>query len=152
MCAGNAYFLPLDRGPKADEYGHQRRSTHRISALPVLHTRTRSASLCQTYSLIRSFLRLKTPRPDGPRTNLHATASPMVRVWGTPEYNTWHNEESRVGGEWEVAFRDMLVTQPTTREGALALIDCFLETKREMIGKDCLALLKRLSGFLRQAA
>jgi hypothetical protein len=58
----------------------------------------------------------------------------------------------RVGGGWEVAFRDMLVTQPTTREGALALIDCFLETEREMIGKDCLALLTRLSGFLRQAA
>jgi hypothetical protein len=46
----------------------------------------------------------------------------------------------------------MLVTQPTTREGALALIDCFLETEREMIGKDCLAVLQRLSGFLRRAA
>jgi hypothetical protein len=78
-------------------------------------------------------------QPDGP-------------CWGTPEYHTWHSEESRIGGEWEVAFRDMLVTQPTTREGALALIDCFLETEREMIGKDCLALLKRLSGFLRQGA
>jgi hypothetical protein len=77
-------------------------------------------------------------RPDGP--------------WGTPQYNTWHNEEARVGGEWERAFQDMLGIQPTTREGARALIDCFLETEREMIGSDCLALLKRLRAFLQAAS
>lgn len=75
--------------------------------------------------------------PDGP--------------WGTPEYNSWHDEESRIGGEWENAFQAMLGTQPTTREGALALIDCFLETEHEMIGKDCLTLLQCLRGFLRRA-
>jgi hypothetical protein len=33
---------------------------------------------------------------------------------GTPEYHTWHSEESRVGGEWEVAFRDMRYACNTT--------------------------------------
>jgi hypothetical protein len=72
--------------------------------------------------------------------------------WGTPEYNVWHDEEVRVGGAWEKAFQDMLITQPMTRQGALALIDCFLETERDMIGKDCLSLLKRLRGFLRTSS
>jgi hypothetical protein len=127
--------------------GRARAATDRNFALPVLHARTKEhiampniftdpifPAIKKSKALWATYKSTCDRQPNGP--------------WGTPEYNTWHNEESRVGGEWEKAFQNMLGTQPTTREGALALIDCFLETEREMIGNDCLALLKHLRAYL----
>jgi hypothetical protein len=57
--------------------------------------------------------------------------------WGTPEYHKWHNEESRVGREWEIAFQDMLVTQPTTREGALGPVRGLVARNRHGFSRLC---------------
>jgi hypothetical protein len=71
---------------------------------------------------------------------------------GASDYAAWHEQEERVAREFEEAFQAMLATQPTTRLGALALIDIFLETESATLDNGCLALMERLRGFLRTTA
>jgi hypothetical protein len=72
--------------------------------------------------------------------------------FGASDYGVWHEHEEQVAREFEEAFQAMLATQPTTRLGALALIDVFLETESATLDNECLALLERLRGFLRTTA
>jgi hypothetical protein len=46
----------------------------------------------------------------------------------------------------------MLATQPTTRQRAVALIDCFIESEQDMADEDYLALLESLRTYLQSAA
>ena len=71
---------------------------------------------------------------------------------GASDYGAWHEHEEKVACEFEEAFQAMLATQPTTRLGALALIDVFLETESATLDDECLALMERLRGFLRTTA
>jgi hypothetical protein len=71
---------------------------------------------------------------------------------GASDYGAWHNQEEQVAREFEEAFQAMLATQPTTRLGALALIDVFLETESAALYNECLALMERLRGFLRMTS
>jgi hypothetical protein len=47
----------------------------------------------------------------------------------------------------------MLITTPTTRQGAVALIDAFLMSESEDMDRElCLELLARLRGFLQSVS
>jgi hypothetical protein len=71
---------------------------------------------------------------------------------GASDYGAWHEKEEQVARDFEEAFQAMLATQPTTRLGALALIDVFLEIESATLDNECLALMERLRGFLRMTA
>ena len=71
---------------------------------------------------------------------------------GTPEYSEWEEHEGIVQETWSEAFNDMIATRPTTRAGALAMIDCFLLSERDDIDERSLALLGRLHAYLQTAA
>jgi hypothetical protein len=72
-------------------------------------------------------------------------------LFDAPGYGNWHKVQEAAGSEWDKAFEDMLATQPTTRSGAGALIDCFLQSERELLDENSLALVERLRTILAAA-
>ena len=42
------------------------------------------------------------------------------------EHNKWERQHNEVAGAWRDALCDLVATVPTTRQGAIALIDAFL--------------------------
>jgi hypothetical protein len=43
-----------------------------------------------------------------------------------PEHDKWQRQHNEVTANWNDAWCDVLATVPTTRQGAIALIDAFL--------------------------
>jgi hypothetical protein len=66
-----------------------------------------------------------------------------------PEHDKWQRQHNEVTAYWSVAWRDMLATVPTTRQGAIALIDAFLLFQEADTDRGhYLELLARLRAFL----
>jgi len=69
------------------------------------------------------------------------------------EHNKWERQHDEVAGAWRDAWRDLVATQPTTRQGAIALIDAFLLYHgADMDRTSYSELLARLKAFLQSAA
>jgi hypothetical protein len=68
------------------------------------------------------------------------------------EHDGWEEAQAGASDKWSTAFDDMLATQPTTRQRAVALIDCFIESEQDMADEDYLALLESLRAYLQSAA
>lgn len=69
-------------------------------------------------------------------------------LFGTPEYKRWDREQHTIGARWNDAFEKMVRTPPKTREGAAALIDCFLQCRRDFLDEEEFALLENLRTYL----
>ena len=70
-----------------------------------------------------------------------------------PEHDKWERQHNEVAGASRDAWCDLLATPPTTRQGAIALIDVFIlyqgaEVDRRLYSE----LLARLKAFLQGAA
>jgi len=78
----------------------------------------------------------------------------VAQRFGTDEHTAWESAQNKTGDRWRKAFDDLLAVQPTTRDGAVALIDWFLHTERGgcMDQADAIALIESLRGFLSSAA
>jgi hypothetical protein len=63
------------------------------------------------------------------------------------EHDQWQQQHDEVTAGWRDAWRDALATVPTTRQGAIALIDAFLMHQGADTGH-CVELLARLKVFL----
>ena len=69
------------------------------------------------------------------------------------EHVKWELQHNEVARAWRDAWCDLLAAQPTTREGAIALIDAFLLYQgADVDGGKYSELLARLKAFLRSAA
>jgi hypothetical protein len=69
------------------------------------------------------------------------------------EHNKWERQHNEVAAACRDALCDLLATAPTTRQGAIALIDAFLLCQEaDMDGTQCSELLARLKAFLQRAA
>jgi len=69
------------------------------------------------------------------------------------EHDEWERQHNKVAGAWRDALCDLLATVPTTRQGAIALIDAFLlYPEADMHRTQCSELLARLKAFLQSAA
>jgi hypothetical protein len=69
-----------------------------------------------------------------------------------PEHDKWQRQHDEVAVNWNDAWCDVLATVPTTRQGAIALIDAFLmqgaDTDHYADTGHCVELLARLKAFL----
>ena len=66
-----------------------------------------------------------------------------------PEHDKWQRQHNEVAGAWRDAWRDVLATVPTTRLGAIVLIDAFLSYQEANADRShYLELLARLRTFL----
>ena len=69
------------------------------------------------------------------------------------EHDQWARQHNEIAGAWRNALYDLLATMPTTRQGAIALIDVFLlYQEADMDRTQCSELLARLKAFLQSAA
>jgi hypothetical protein len=69
-----------------------------------------------------------------------------------PEHDKWQWQHNEVARAWRDAWRDLLATPPTTRQGAIALIDAFLLYQgSEVDRREYSELLVRLKAFLQSA-
>src|SRR5215470_16766419 len=69
------------------------------------------------------------------------------------EHNKWERQYDEAAGAWRDALCDLVATVPTTRQGAIALIDAFLLCQEaDMDRIQCSELLARLKAFLQSAA
>jgi hypothetical protein len=65
------------------------------------------------------------------------------------EHDQWERRHNDVAGAWRDALCDLVATVPTTRQGAIALIDAFLLCqKADMDRAQYSELLTRLKAFL----
>jgi len=86
-------------------------------------------------------------------TSLSNVSSCEPNELQSPAHEQWEGLQNKIGSEWGAAFWDMLMTTPTTRQGAVALIDAFLMSEGEAMNRElCFELLARLRGFLQSAA
>jgi hypothetical protein len=68
-------------------------------------------------------------------------------------HDKWELQHNEVARAWRDAWRDLLSTPPTTRQGAIALIDAFLLYQgAEVDRRQYSELLARLKAFLQGAA
>src|SRR5262252_11175357 len=68
-------------------------------------------------------------------------------------HDEWERQHKEIAGAWRDALCDLLTTVPTTRQGAIALIDAFLlYQEADMDRTQCSELLARLKAFLQSAA
>jgi hypothetical protein len=66
-----------------------------------------------------------------------------------PEHDKWQRQHDEVTADWRDAWRDLLATVPTTRQGAIALIDaCQLDQGVDTDRCHYVELLARLKEFL----
>ena len=69
------------------------------------------------------------------------------------EHDQWERHHNEVACALRDALCDLLATVPTTRQGAIALIDAFLLCQEaDMDRTQCSELLARLKAFLQSAA
>jgi hypothetical protein len=69
------------------------------------------------------------------------------------EHNKWERQHNEVAAAWRDALCDLVATVPTTRQGAIALINAFLLCQEaDMDRTQCSELLARLKAFLQRAA
>ena len=69
------------------------------------------------------------------------------------KHDEWERQHKKIAGAWRDALCDLLATVPTTRQGAIALIDAFLlYQEADMDRTQCSELLARLKAFLQSAA
>jgi hypothetical protein len=69
------------------------------------------------------------------------------------EHDKWELQHNEVARAWRDAWCDLLATPPTTRQGAIALIDAFLLYQgAEVDRRQYSELLARLKAFLQSAA
>jgi hypothetical protein len=69
-----------------------------------------------------------------------------------PEHEKWQLQHNEVARAWRDAWSDLLATPPTTRQGAIALIEAFLLYQRaEVDRREYSELLARLKAFLQSA-
>ena len=69
------------------------------------------------------------------------------------EHDQWERQHNEIAGAWRDALCDLVATVPTTRQGAIALIDAFLMCQEADTGRtQCSELLVRLKAFLQSAA
>jgi hypothetical protein len=69
------------------------------------------------------------------------------------EHDEWERQHNEVAGAWREALCDLVATVPTTRQGAVALIDAFLLCQEADVDRtQYLGLLARLKAFLQSAA
>jgi hypothetical protein len=70
-----------------------------------------------------------------------------------PEHDKWQLQHNEVARAWHDAWCDLLATPPTTRQGAIALIETFLlYQEADVDRKEYSELLARLKAFLQNAA
>ena len=69
-----------------------------------------------------------------------------------PEHDKWERQHDEVAGAWRDAWCELLATSPTTRQGAIALIDAFMFCQGEVDRREYSQLLARLKAFLQSAA
>jgi hypothetical protein len=67
------------------------------------------------------------------------------------EHDQWERQHNEVAGAWREALCDLVATVPTTRQGAIALIDAFLLCQEADVDRQCSELLARLKAFLQSA-
>jgi hypothetical protein len=66
-----------------------------------------------------------------------------------PEHDKWQQQHDEVAADWRDAWCDVLATVPTTRQGAIALIDSFLLYQGDDTDRGhYVELLERLKAFL----
>jgi len=69
------------------------------------------------------------------------------------EHDQWERQHNQVAGAWRDALCDLVATVPTTRQGAIALIDVFLLCQEaDMDRTQCSESLARLKAFLQSVA
>jgi len=69
------------------------------------------------------------------------------------EHDKWERQHNEVAAAWRDALCDLIATVPTTRQGAIALIDAFLQCQEaDMDRTQCSELLARLKAFLQSMA
>jgi hypothetical protein len=69
-----------------------------------------------------------------------------------PEHDKWQLQHNEVARAWRDAWSDLLATPPTTRQGAIALIEAFLLYQgAEVDRREYSELLARLKAFLQSA-
>jgi hypothetical protein len=69
------------------------------------------------------------------------------------EHDNWERQHNEVAAAWHDTLCDLVATVPTTRQGAIALIDAFLPCQEaDMDRTQCSELLARLKAFLQSAA
>jgi hypothetical protein len=73
-------------------------------------------------------------------------------MFGTLAYRRWDKTHEAVARRWGAAFDRVLAARPKTREGAAALIDCFLQSERERKDEGAVTLLENLRAYLQTAA
>ena len=119
----------------------------------------------------RTLVTRNSKRQQGGRAAVAATADPILpkiekskHAWATfdavcrrepiplytPEHDAWEEQQQETYDAWSEAFEEMVATQPTSRLGAVALIDCFLESERDNLDRvnGGLVLVNRLRTFL----
>jgi hypothetical protein len=70
-----------------------------------------------------------------------------------PEHDNWERQHNEVAATWRDAWCDLLATPPTTRRGAIALIDAFLSYQgAEADRRQYSELLARLKAFMQSTA
>lgn len=86
---------------------------------------------------------------------IEPTAASGRPLTGTPEYRAWEEWQGEVLDACYATKNEMVMTRPTTRQGAAALIDAFLESERGYIedyygepGNVCVKLLENLRAYL----
>ena len=70
----------------------------------------------------------------------------------SPEQDKWERQHDEVTDAWRDALCDLLATSPTTRRGAIALIDAFLLCQGKVDRREYSQLLAQLKAFLESAA
>jgi hypothetical protein len=81
------------------------------------------------------------------RAALRANASRFRYI--CTEHDEWERQHNEVAGAWRDALCDLITTVPTTRQGAIALIDAFLlYQEADMDRTQYSELLARLKAFL----
>src|SRR5262249_9643069 len=69
------------------------------------------------------------------------------------QHHQWERQHEELAGAWRDAWSDLVATVPTTRQGAIALLDAFLLCQEADINRtQCSELLARLKAFLQNAA
>jgi len=87
------------------------------------------------------------------RSEPHNGHGSIADTEGTPEYRKWNRANDKVSKEWWAAYSDVVNTKPRTSDGAVALIDAFLEWTGEHFQMDddeadTVSLLHNLRAFL----
>jgi len=71
-------------------------------------------------------------------------------AFGTPEYEAWEDIEQSECAQFVDALKALIVMQPTSMAGAVALISCYLAIEGSHLDRGNVLLLRNLQDFLSQ--